>query len=290
MTTPAPAPAAAAPVVAAVPMSASMTLPRPAVPAGAEAQTFFSTPAAPVIHKEPLLGAGSGGGMDLKGGLNRRNSQLWFDLTITNVSSQTPIANVAVQFNKNSFQLFPAQQPNITPLSVGQTTDVSIPILTNPQLASSPPATNMLQVAVRVNLQQIYYFTTNVPLQAVLVEGGAMDQAGFPQAWRAIPDATELVREMAVSAPAATAASAAATAATMGILSAKLRASNMFEMARLKNGANDVMYLSMKTVTGLFVLLEITLAPGATSCTAALRSQDPTVLPVVALGLSSLLH
>eukprot|EP01106_Pelomyxa_sp_JSP_P015027 TRINITY_DN49_c0_g2_i6.p2 TRINITY_DN49_c0_g2~~TRINITY_DN49_c0_g2_i6.p2 ORF type:complete len:118 (+),score=46.21 TRINITY_DN49_c0_g2_i6:41-394(+) len=117
-----------------------------------------------------------------------------------------------------------------------------------------------------------------------------MDQAGFPQAWRAIPDATELVREMAVSAPAATAASAAATAATMGILSAKLRASNMFEMARLKNGANDVMYLSMKTVTGLFVLLEITLAPGATSCTAALRSQDPTVLPVVALGLSSLLH
>ena len=85
---------------------------------------------------------------------------------------------------------------------------------------------NMLQVAVKNNAGQIYYFTMKIPLSAVCTEAGLIDQASYLNMWRSIPDNTEQVREAALS------------SRELGLLSAKLKASNIFEIARLKMAEN----------------------------------------------------
>lgn len=84
----------------------------------------------------------------------------------------------------------------------------------------------MLQVAVKNNTGQIFYFTIKIPLGVLCTEAGLIDQASFLSLWKNIPDNTEQVREAAIS------------SRELGFLSAKLKASNIFEIARLKMAEN----------------------------------------------------
>eukprot|EP01105_Mastigella_eilhardi_P011217 TRINITY_DN2595_c0_g1_i1.p1 TRINITY_DN2595_c0_g1~~TRINITY_DN2595_c0_g1_i1.p1 ORF type:complete len:899 (-),score=327.34 TRINITY_DN2595_c0_g1_i1:108-2804(-) len=249
----------------------------PAAPANMEAQ-FFTQSTQQTAQKDIVLPAENGAGMELRGAFMRRQGQLFLDMTVSNRASQVPISQVAVQFNKNSFGVAPAQQPILqAPLYANQTADLQLPCACAGPSTPAPYSTT-IQVAVKNNSGQIYYFAMNLPLQCALVEQGMVDQSSYLQAWRAIPDNTELVREVPVG------------SCDLGVLTGKLRAANMFEVARLKMNNNDILYMSCRTIgAGHVVLMEVTVRPGATSCTVALRSTEVAILPLVGAALATVL-
>ncbi|CAI5444670.1 unnamed protein product [Caenorhabditis angaria] len=76
--------------------------------------------------KELLLDASKAMGMQVEGTFIRKSGRIYMELTITNKAMQA-MSNFAVQFNKNSFGLVPAEQPNsLAPLLPNQSQNFTI--------------------------------------------------------------------------------------------------------------------------------------------------------------------
>jgi hypothetical protein len=73
------------------------------------------------------------------------------DMTFTNRAMQ-PMSNFAIQFNKNSFGLIPAQTLQVpSPLTPNQSCEVSLPLNTTGPVQKMDPLTN-LQVYTTLNV------------------------------------------------------------------------------------------------------------------------------------------
>ncbi|CAJ0942250.1 unnamed protein product, partial [Mesorhabditis belari] len=95
------------------------------------------------LPKQLWLDASKAKGMQLEGSVIRRNGRILMDMTITNKAMQA-MSGFAVQLNKNSFGLFPAEAIQMpAPLLPGQSINVSVPCNTGGPVQRMDPLTNL---------------------------------------------------------------------------------------------------------------------------------------------------
>ncbi len=86
--------------------------------------------------------ASKGKGLEVSGTFTKKNKQIAMEMTFSNKAMQ-PMSNFAVQFNKNSFGVIPAQQLNVPSIAPNQSVDVSLPCTTNGPVQRMDPLTNL---------------------------------------------------------------------------------------------------------------------------------------------------
>lgn len=209
--------------------------------------------------KQVWLTATNGKGLELSGTFSRRGGHMFMDLTFTNKAMQG-MSEFAIQFNKNSFGLIPAQLLQVpAPLNPNQTVDVSLPIATNGPVQKMDPLCQ-LQVAIKNNVG-IFYFSCLVPMHIFFVEDGQMDKRIFLATWKDIPTQNEVqytIQNVLSSADA---------------VSQKMQQNSIFTIAKRNVEGQDMLYQSLKLTNGIWVLAELKIQPGNPNITLSLKSR-----------------
>jgi hypothetical protein len=225
-----------------------------------------------------LVDAASGGGMELQGALCRKNGATVLDLTIANKGAE-PLSRFEIRFNKNSFQLNNAGgaidigTPQLNP---GQVVNVDVP-LTPTGPAPGTPVNNKVQIAVRNSANKVAYGTVTCPLTAVLTEDGKLESRNYLDMWR-----TEITNENEVN------ETIYGVRAGPDGLRDILQNYRIFFVAKTKSKSNnDVLYFSMKTVLGLYVLLEFAFGEG--SANACVKCANPAFASLLLEELKTIL-
>ncbi|KAJ0438517.1 putative coatomer/calthrin adaptor appendage subdomain, TBP domain superfamily [Helianthus annuus] len=117
-------------------------------------------------------------------------------------------------------------------------------------IAPGPP-NSVLQVAVKNNQQPVWYFNDKISLLVLFTEDGRMERTAFLETWKSLPDSNEVSKDI----PSIVINDIDATIE-------RLSSSNMFFIAKCKNGNQDVLYLSAKIPRGIPFLIELTTVVG----------------------------
>jgi hypothetical protein len=231
------------------------------------------------LPKQEWLPAFNGKGMEITGTFVCRGGQIFADMTFTNKALQG-IGDFAIQFNKNSFGLSPAGPLTLSPLMPNTSASTLLPIKPGGQVMKMNPLAQ-LQVAVKNNVD-VFYFTVNVHTHVLFAVDGTMDRKVFLATWKEIPPSNEVqgtVDNVSLSADQ---------------IQQKLESNNVFLIARRQvdvGGVNqDLMYMSLKFINNIWVLVEVKVAPGATTVGLALKTSALDVIPGVLEAFKSILH
>uniref|UniRef100_A0A915PPI6 AP complex subunit beta n=1 Tax=Setaria digitata TaxID=48799 RepID=A0A915PPI6_9BILA len=197
-----------------------------------------------VAPKTVWLEASKGKGTQIEGTFVRRGGQIYMDMTFTNRAMQ-PFTGFAIQFNKNSFGLIPAEPLQISsPLYPNQSVQTLLPCRTNGPVQKMEPLTN-LQVAVK-NDVGVFYFAIIVPLNMYFDESGQMDKRDFLQMWKEIPEQNEV--QFTINNVKGLSADDICT---------KLQQNNVFTVARRNVEGQELLYHSIKYTNQIYVLSEL---------------------------------
>lgn len=234
------------------------------------AETFYSPP------KQVWLPAVRGKGLEINGTFSRRNGQIYMDMTFSNKAMQA-MGGFAIQFNKNSFGLAPAQPLQVpTPLQPNSNADVSLPLNTLGQVQKMDPLTT-LQVAVKNNVD-VFYFSCTVPINVFCCEDGAMDKRVFLVTWKDIPAQNEVQFNIEN------------VTLTVEQISQKLQSNNIFTIARRNVEGQDMLYQSMKLTNNIWVLAELKIQPGNSQFVLSLKTSVTTVAAPMHQIYDAILH
>lgn len=146
-----------------------------------------------------LLQAEKGAGLEISGLIVPGTSgQPMYNLTFTN-RTQIPLDGFQLQFNKNTFKLTPASQPQLPTVGPGESRSCQMPLSFSGQPAGNA-ASAVLQVAVKSPKQNpnVFYFSDQVRLESVLLDGG-MSGEMFAQEWQSIPPNSDESQQFPVS-------------------------------------------------------------------------------------------
>ncbi|KAK9884298.1 hypothetical protein WA026_005250 [Henosepilachna vigintioctopunctata] len=259
-----------------------LTGPTPDLSGGAQPTTtgllgdiFMST--TPVKFNPPKtcwLPAEKGKGLELCGTFSRRAGQMAMELTITNKAMQS-MSGFAIQFNKNSFGISPAQPLNVGAVPPGQSLEYRLLLNTSGPIQRMDPLTT-LQVAIKNNVD-VFYYACQIPIQILFTEDGSLDKRVFLTTWRDIPSANEVQYTLND------------IKGTADMISNKMTQSNVFTIAKRNVEGQDMLYQSLKLTNNIWVLLELKLTPGATSATLSLKSRSVEVAPFIFQAYDSIL-
>jgi len=198
------------------------------------------------------------------------------ELTLTNRALQA-MSGFAIQFNKNSFGLAPAQQLNVpTPLMPNQSINLSLPLSTSGVVQRMEPLGN-LQVAVKNNID-VFYFSCLISMHVLFGEDGEMDKRVFLATWKDIPVQNEVqydLRDVQHNAD---------------TVSQKLRNNNVFTVAKRNVEGQDMLYQSIKLTNGIWVLAELKIQPGNPNFTLSLKSRAVDVYGGIQQTYDAILH
>lgn len=226
--------------------------------------------------QEVWLPASKGKGLEITGTFSRKNGQMNMELTFTNKAMQ-PMMGFAIQFNKNSFGIMPAQVLNLrSPLPPNQSASTSLPLNTQGPVQKMDPLT-LLQVAVKNNID-VFYISTNVPLHVLFTEDGEMDKKIFLATWKDIPANSEVqytINNVQHNAD---------------TVSQKLRNNNIFTIAKRNVEGQDMLYQSLKLTNGIWVLAELKTKPSNPSFVLSLKSRAMEVYEAVHQVYETILH
>ncbi|WZY85468.1 hypothetical protein YC2023_031852 [Brassica napus] len=228
----------------------------------------YTTPSGPPLHV--VLPASSGQGLQISAQLTRQDGQVFYSMLLEN-SSQSVLDGFMIQFNKNSFGLAaagPLQVAVVQPLQPGESARTMLPMVLS-QNMSDGPTNSLLQVAVKNNQPPVKYFTDKIVLHALFSEDGRMERGTFLETWRSLPDSNEVQKDF----PGITITS---IDSTLDLLAA----SNMFFIAKRKNGNQDVLYLSAKAPKGVPFLIELTAMVGQPGLKCAVKTPTPEIAPL----------
>ncbi|CAC5413440.1 AP1B1 [Mytilus coruscus] len=229
-----------------------------------------------VPPQEVWIPAAKGKGLEVTGTFIRKNKQIIMDLTFSNKAMQ-PMAGFAIQFNKNSFGLIPANPLQVqSPLPPNQSASTSLVLNTTGPIQKMEPLTS-LQVAVKNNID-VFYFSSNVPIHVFFTEDGEMEKRVFLATWKDIPAQNEVQY---------TISNVEHNADTV---SAKLRNNNIFTVAKRNVEGQDMLYQSLKLTNGIWVLAELKIQPPNTNFVVSLRSGTPDIFPEIFQILDTILH
>lgn len=125
-------------------------------------------------------------------------------------------------------------------------------------------------MAIKNNVD-VLYLSCLVPMHALAVEDGQMDKKVFLATWKDIPADNELQFELTNG-----------LALSPDQISAKLQQNNMFTVAKRAVDGQDMLYLSLKLVNGIWVLAELKMAPSFpasshSSITLSIKCRAPEV-------------
>jgi len=235
---------------------------------------IFSSPnsmSSPQVHKEIVLSAQQGNGLQLSAAFSRRDNQTFMDLTFTN-QTPSPMNSFAIQFNKNTFAITPMQQPSIQVVMPGQSVDSSITIGSHPSLANAPgsPISNLIQVAIKNNFGQ-FFFQMPINIQSLFTES-TISKEEWLSMWKGIQD--EHFRDIQVS-------------TDLETLQRKLQSNNIHYIARRNVQQQDFLYFVVRMVNDSLILVELSIsALGSKSCC---RTRNPELVPLFEQTLLSLL-
>jgi len=201
---------------------------------------------------------------------------IYMELRLQNKALQA-MTGFAVQLNKNSFGVAPAQMAlNVSSLPAGGTQDVSMELRTTGPIQRMEPLTN-LQVALKNNVE-IFYFATVMGLHVFFCEDGAMDKRIFLSTWKEIPSENEVqydIQNVSLNADG---------------ISAKLSPCNVFTIAKRTVEGQDMLYQSVKLTNGIWVLTELKVQPGNTTIVLSLKSRATDVAKGVFEAFDAILH
>ena len=216
------------------------------------------------LPKQCWLEATKGKGLEVNGTFARRNGQLFMDMTLSN-KAMGAMSGFAVQFNKNSFGIIPSQPLNVPlPLQPSYPQDISLPLTLGGPVQKMTPLTN-IQVAIKNNVD-VLYFSCLAPMHALAVEDGQMDKKVFLATWKDIPPDNELQYEVNNN-----------TGLSSDQISAKLQQNNMFTIAKRSVDGQDMLYLSLKLVNGIWVLAELKIQPTQPVIKLSVKCRAPEV-------------
>ena len=218
-----------------------------------------------------LLQADKGAGLQISGVvIPGTNGTPVYNLTFTN-HTQMSLDGFQLQFNKNTFRLAPASQPQVAPIGPGESRSCQVPLSYAGQSAGST-ASSLLQVAVKSPRQNqaVFYFNDQVPLESVLLPDGHMDNMTFMQQWQATPNTHEQSQQVPIS----------PMMSSLDAVTRALCAVKWFLVSQqpVPGSNNSIAYLSGK-VPGpqeqQTILLGITFAPGVQVVKVAVRERVP---------------
>ena len=139
---------------------------------------------------ELVLPASKGKGLEIMSTFARRGGAPVMELKLEN-KALSAMGGFAIQFNKNSFALSPAQ-PFAVPggsLAPRQSVNVSLPLNTSGTAQRMEPLM-LLQIAVKNNVD-VFYMATQMPVHVLFCEDGEMDKRVFLQTWKDIASQNE---------------------------------------------------------------------------------------------------
>ncbi|CAI5734375.1 unnamed protein product [Peronospora destructor] len=164
--------------------------------------------------------------------------------------SSAPITGVSIQFNKSTFGVVP-MQASITlpqPLAPGQTVNQVVPMSVSPQFVNAAVIPNLnLQVAIKNNSSgDVVYFQSELDLSAVFTEAGSMASTEFISMWQGIAEANEHYFTLVTG------------GCGVDDVSGRLGHNNVFYVAKRRIDGKEIAYFSVKTMTNVVALFELT--------------------------------
>ncbi|KAJ1975225.1 hypothetical protein H4R34_004417 [Dimargaris verticillata] len=228
-----------------------------------------------VPPKTVLLSAPSAKGLEIQGVFARRQGHLALDLTFVNWSAQ-PVGDFAIQFNRNSFGLWPAAPLAAPVLPPQQSFDTTVPLTTNGPVQPMNPVTN-IQIALKTSLG-VFYFQTSFLLHILLVEAGQLEQNSFLSTWQEIPDAMQKIGTVY-----------SLQYQSMLDLRQKLHRNNIFTIAERAVNQMTHFYLSAKTVDGSTFLTELRLDGNFQACYYATKTYASHLVQAYHTALEAIL-
>lgn len=160
---------------------------------GHDLGSIVMTPSPPCFVPPPIvwLESSRGKGLEIAGtfSVNIATNTPQMELTFTN-NALSPMTGFAIQFNKNSFGLAPAEPLKVpSPLQPKQSAKVTLPLGFGNQVVKMDPLMN-LQVAVKNNVD-VFYFACLVPIHVLFTSAGEMEKMVFLATWKDIPTENE---------------------------------------------------------------------------------------------------
>ena len=171
------------------------------------------------------------------------------EMDFTNKALQ-PISDFALQLNRNSFGLTPAQPLQVTsPLYPNQSVSTQLTLNTTGPILKMDPLTN-LQVAVKTNVD-VLYFACTVPIHVYFIQNSDMDKMAFVQTWQDIPESNEVKHQLQN-----------VQGLSIDDLQNKLRLNNIHTVTRTIIEQKEMLYQTVKLSNGILVLIELKITPG----------------------------
>jgi len=265
--------------------------PKPPAPTGDVFSDSSTNQYEPQARMSKVCGADKSGGLEIFAGFRQVNNKIFMELDINNISCAVPVSSLAIQLNKNSFGLSPAsQQLQCTPTVVqGNSGRHSVELVVTPSMLptipANQPANPQVQVAIKnMATGNVFYFAVNFNFEAIFGPDGALDRTAFIDAWKSIDDRKELY---------GTVSDLPAASTDIDQIQAKFTANNVFFIARrpVPNAeGQEVVYFSMRTVTGMEFLAELTFKQGINACKVCLKTESASYGVLARLALENLLR
>jgi len=235
---------------------------------------FAPQPTTMAAPKEIALKAQEGKGMQISYSFSRKDNKPFLDMTFSNQSS-APLSAFAIQFNKNSFGFSPSPL-TLSMVMPGQSVDASVFMEMKPAMLAPGPASPVLQIAVKNNIE-VFYFQITFPIWIAFLETGLLGRDEYLNLWRSIPEESSRdVSKMATTDP--------------DLLLVKLQRFNIYYVARRNANNQDFLYFSAKVPRDETVfLLEITIDAASGRSKTCTKSKNPEMIPFFEQGLHQLL-
>ena len=231
------------------------------------------------------------GGIEVFAGFVQIRRKIRLDMEFHNVSAGESLTNFAIQLNKNAYGLNPVSQSVVCapPIPPGEKGFTYVELTTTPNmLAPTPagqPASPQVQVAIK-NMQtgNVFYFAVNCNFEALFSSDGKMERSTFIESWKSIDDRNELY---------ATVSDLPRESCDIESVQRNFEAHNIFFIARrpVPNAeCQEVVYFSMRTVTGMDFLAELTFKKGVNACKVCLKTENASYGGLAKAALERLLR
>ena len=222
-----------------------------------------------------VVGPEKSNGIEIYAGFRQVGGSPRLEMEITNVSSPADIQGLAIQLNKNAFGLSPASQQIVCnpPITTGGTGGATVEMVVTPSMLApmqaGQNANPQIQVAIKnMATGNVFYFAVLLNLEGLFSPDGTMERSAFIETWKSIDDRNELYGTFSNLPPASVDIDAVIN---------KFKAYNAFYIARRPvPGAEgqEVVYFSIRTITDMEFLAELTFKQGVNACKICLKTEN----------------
>lgn len=238
-----------------------------------------------------VSGPEKAGGIEVFSGFVQEGGRIYMELEFNNISAAEAFSTFAIQLNKNSFGLSPANQQVIfqPPVSPGTTGTTRVEMSVNPAMQVPTPngqnANPQIQVAIKnLHNNSVFYFAVNCNFECMFSSDGEMEKTAFIESWKSIDDRHELY---------ATVSDLPADSTSIESVQQKFAAYNIFFIARrpVPNAeGQEVVYFSMKTASDMTFFAELTFKRGVNAAKVCLKTEASAYGGLAKSALESLLR